>query len=241
MGLIDLHCHLLWGLDDGCRSPDETLEAARALCSLGYSEAAPTPHAQARYAGGDAMLSRDRLAEARELLDAGGVGLALHPGAENIVGAEMFASLELRAVRGLGDPGRYVLFEVPFQERAPALPEVVARLRASGRTPVVAHPERCAEFEQFGRAAEVVRMGAVLQLNLGALTGRHGRGAREVAERFLDDGLYALACTDLHSPEGAEEWIGDALDTLAERAGAACLRRLCEENPQRALAGRDLA
>lgn len=241
MGLIDLHCHLLWGLDDGCRSPDETLEAARALRSLGYSDAAPTPHAQSRYGGGDARLSRDRLAEARALLDGGGIGLALHPGAENIVGAELFASLELRAVRGLGDPGRYVLVEVPFQDRAPALPDVVARLRAGGQVPVVAHPERCAEFEERGRAAEVVGMGAALQLNLGALTGRHGRGARELAERFLDEGLYSMACTDLHSPEGAQEWIGDALDTLAERAGPACLRRLCEENPRRALAGRDLA
>ena len=84
-------------------------------------------------------------------------------------------------------------------------------------------------------------MGAALQLNLGAVVGRHGPKARELAERFLDDGLYAVACTDLHSPNGAEEWIGEALETLAERAGGACLRRLCEENPRRVLAGRELA
>ena len=84
-------------------------------------------------------------------------------------------------------------------------------------------------------------MGAALQLNLGALTGRHGRVARELAERFLDEGLYAVAGTDLHSPEGAEEWISEALETLVERAGVVGLQRLCDENPRRALAGEDLS
>ncbi len=241
MGFIDLHCHILWDLDDGCRSPAETLEAARALLAVGYTDAAATPHAQARYGGGDAGLARARLAQARDLLAREGVGLTLHPGAENMVGPELLARVESGSVRALGEAARYVLVEVPFQEEAPALPAMIARLVASGLVPIVAHPERCVDFERSGRAAEIRAMGAALQLNLGALTGRHGRTARELAERFLGEGLYALACTDLHAPADAEEWIGDALDTLASRAGGTGLRRLCDENPRRALAGRDLA
>lgn len=241
MGFVDLHSHILWELDDGCRSPREMLQAARSLVALGYSDAAPTPHAQARYGGGDAALSRERLAQGRALLAAEGVDLALHAGAENVVGPLLGAALDAGAVRGLGDAGRYVLVEVPFEDEAPSLLETLRRMLVGGLVPVVAHPERCLEFERPGRAEEVIRMGAALQLNLGALIGRHGRRARELAERFLDDGLYAVASTDLHSPEGAEDWIGEALETLAERAGVACLRRLCEENTRRALGGRDLA
>jgi protein-tyrosine phosphatase len=241
MGLVDLHCHILWDLDDGCRSPRETLRAARTLVSAGYSEAVPTPHAQRRYGGGDASLSRDRLSHARALLAAEGIGLLLHDGAENLLDEELLARAGSGEARGIGATGRYVLVEVPFQERVPALPELVRRLLAKRLVPVLAHPERCQEFVEDGRAEEVVRLGAALQLNLGALTGRHGRGARELAERFLDAGLYAVAGTDLHSPEGAEEWIGEALETLAERAGAACVRRLCEENPRKALAGDGLS
>lgn len=241
MGFIDLHCHILWDLDDGCRSPGETLEAARALLAVGYTDAAGTPHAQARYGGGDAGLARARLAQARDLLAREGVGLTLHSGAENMVGPELLARVESGSVCALGEAARYVLVEVPFQEEAPALPATIARLVASGLAPIVAHPERCVEFERSGRAAEIKAMGAALQLNLGALTGRHGRTARELAERFLDEGLYALACTDLHVPVSAKEWIGDALDALATRAGGGGLRRLCDENPRRALAGEDLA
>jgi protein-tyrosine phosphatase len=241
MGFVDLHCHILWDLDDGCRSPLETLRAARSLVALGYSDVSATPHARTLYAGGDARLSRARLLEARALLAGGGVELALHAGAENAVGEELLGDIASGMVRGLGEAGRYVLVEVPFQGEATGFPAIVSGLLASGLVPVVAHPERCVEFERRGRAAEVARMGAALQLNLGALTGRHGRRARELAERFLDDGLYAMASTDLHSPEGAQEWIGEALETLTERAGGAGLRRLCEENPRRALAGSDLS
>jgi protein-tyrosine phosphatase len=241
MGYVDLHCHLLWDLDDGCRSPEETLLAARALAAVGYTDAAPSPHVQARYGGGNAALSRERLDQARALLLAAGVELELHAGGENILDEEFLSRAGSGAARGLGEAGRYALVELPFQAMVPTLPELVAGLCERGLKPILAHPERCLEFERPGRAAEVVRLGGALQLNLGALTGRHGRRVRHLAERFLDEGLYAVAGTDLHGPEGADEWIGDALEALAERAGGAALLRLCDENPRRALAGKDLA
>ena len=241
MGFVDLHCHLLWDLDDGCRSPDETLLAAQSLAALGYTDAAPSPHVQLRYGGGDAALARARLHEARALLGREGVELALHAGGENVLDEACVARVGTPDHRGLGAAARYVLVELPFQERVPALPQLVQRVRARGATPIIAHPERCVEFDAPGRAAEAVRLGAALQLNLGALTGRHGRRSRKLAESFLDEGLYAVAATDLHTPEEAIEWIGEALETLADRAGPDGLRRLCSRNPRRVLAGEELA
>jgi protein-tyrosine phosphatase len=240
MGFVDLHCHLLWDLDDGCRSPHETLAAARALAAVGYTDVAPSPHVQARYGGGDAPLARRRLLEARALLSDEGIGLGLHEGAENVLDDEFLVRAGAGDLRGVGENRRYALVEVPFLATLPALPDVVRRLRRSGLTPIVAHPERCVEFLRPGRAAEVVALGAALQLNLGALTGRHGRQARLAAEQFLDEGLYAVAATDLHGPEDADEWIHEALETLSDRAGATGVTRLCEDNPRRVLAGEDL-
>jgi protein-tyrosine phosphatase len=241
MGFIDLHCHLLWDVDDGCRSPQETLLAARALAQAGYTGAAPSPHVQLRYAGGDAGLCRARLEEARDLLARERVDLALHAGGENMLDDDYLVRVDAGEPRGLGASQRYALVELPFVAAVPALPEQVARLRAANVTPILAHPERCLEFERPGRAAEAVRHGAALQLNLGALTGRHGRPARKLAEQFLEEGLYAVAATDLHTPEGAVAWIEEALETLVERAGARALARLCSENPRRALAGEELS
>jgi protein-tyrosine phosphatase len=241
MGFVDLHCHLLWDLDDGCRSPEETVAAARALATLGYSEVATSPHVQARYAGGDRERTELRLEEARALLRAEGIPLALHAGGENFLDLEFLARAGTQEMRGVGEQRRYALVEIPFQATVPDLPKLVAAALAIGVTPLVAHPERCLEFLKPGRAAEAVRRGAYLQLNLGSLTGRHGRMARSLAERFLDEGLYSVAGTDLHAAEGAEEWIGEALLALGTRGGEAALNRLCEDNPRRVLAGEDLS
>ena len=107
--------------------------------------------------------------------------------------------------------------------------------------PLFAHPERCQEFERPGRAAEIVRLGASLQLNVGALCGVYGKTSRRLSERFLDEGLYAVAATDLHRADGAHEWLDEALAALEKRAGTAGLERLMAENPRRILAGEELA
>jgi protein-tyrosine phosphatase len=241
MGLVDLHSHLLWDLDDGCRTPAETLEAARALSALGYTDVAASPHAQDRYPGGDAAVVARRLEEARELLARSGVPLRLHRGAESTLDARYLALLLQGQRRGIGESERYALVELPFLELVPDLPDFLGFLVARGVRPILAHPERCAEFERPGRAREAVDLGAVLQLNLGSLGGRHGPVARALAHRLLDAGLYAVAGTDLHGPAAAAEWIGEALEALARRAGREAVGRLCEENPRRALAGEDLA
>lgn len=240
MDLVDIHCHMLWGLDDGCRSPEETVEAARALASLGYTDVAPTPHAQARYAGGDAAVTARRLAQARKLVEEAGLDLRLHPGAENPLDALYLAAVDGGERRGLGESQRFALVELPFVDDVPDMVPMLTRLLAAGVQPIVAHPERCLEFERAGRAAEAVRAGAALQLNLGSLTGRHGQLAYQLSERFLAEGLYSVAGTDLHGPLQAADWIDEALTALERRAGAEAVRRMCSDNPRRALAGEQL-
>jgi protein-tyrosine phosphatase len=240
MSLVDLHSHILWGIDDGCETPGEFLAAARLLVELGFTESAASPHAIAGLPSGDPARAAARLAEAKALLVAEGIPLVLHRNAENRLDAEFLARAEGDGRRGIGESQRWVLMEVPFEGAVPALPDLVFRLRRKGILPLFAHPERCAEFERPGRAAEVVRLGACLQLNVGALAGVYGKVARRSAERLLDEGLYAVAATDLHRADGAHEWLDEALATLERRAGADGLERLMVENPRRILAGEDL-
>ena len=241
MGYVDLHCHLLWGLDDGCETPVETVASARLLVSLGFTDVAPSPHAVAGLPSGDAARSEARRGEAAELLAREGVALVLHPNAENRLDEEFLARAGGDGRRGIGAAQRWVLVEVPFETPVPALAELVFGLRRRGVSPLFAHPERCAEFERPGRAEEVVRLGGALQLNVGALGGVYGRPARRLAERFLSEGLYAVASTDLHAPEAAREWLAESLETLEKRAGPASLERLLAENPRRILAGEDVS
>jgi len=240
MGYVDLHCHLLWALDDGCETPEETLAASRLLVALGFTDAAPSPHAVAGFPSGDEALASARRAEASELLAREGIPLALHASAENRLDEEFLERAEGEGRRGIGVSGRWALVEVPFNHAVPTLPDLVFRLRRLGVFPLFAHPERCLEFERPGRAEEVVRLGGALQLNVGALAGVYGRSARKCAEGLLSEGLYAVASTDLHRPDGAHDWLDEALAALEKRAGTAALDRLLGENPRRILAGEEL-
>ena len=240
MGYVDLHCHLLWGVDDGCETPEETLAAARLLVGFGFSDAAPSPHALPELPSGDAERCDRRRADVAELLSREGIPLALHRNAENRLDDAFMARAAGPERRGVGASGRWVLVEAPFQGEMPALPDLVAQLRAHGILPLLAHPERCAELQRPGRAQEAVRMGAALQLNVGALADLYGRKARSVAERLLGEGLYAVAGTDLHGPHRAPVWLDEALYTLEKRAGRAEVERLFSVNPRRVLAGEEL-
>jgi protein-tyrosine phosphatase len=142
-GLVDVHCHLLWGIDDGCRSPDDALAAARALAAAGFAEAAQTPHARADFPSQDAALCEARFVELAALLQREGVPLVLHRGAENFLDEGFLERVARGEPRGLG-AGRYVLVELPFAGAVPRLPDLLFRIRLKGLVPVVAHPEHCA-------------------------------------------------------------------------------------------------
>ena len=86
----------------------------------------------------------------------------------------------------------------------------------------------------------MVRLGARLQLDLGALVNRYGPSARRLARDFLEEELYAVAATDLHGPVDAREWVGKALSELEARAGAPAVRRLLKDSPERVLTGEAL-
>ncbi|HSN14541.1 MAG TPA: CpsB/CapC family capsule biosynthesis tyrosine phosphatase [Anaeromyxobacteraceae bacterium] len=242
MAFLDLHSHLLWALDDGCQTPEETLAAARLLVELGWRDSSPTPHAHPLFPSRDPAACVARLQEAQALFDREGVPLRLHAGAaENPLDEGYLDRLAPEQRRGLGPTGRWTLVELPFRSAVPALPELLFHLARRAVRPLLAHPERCVEFDKAGRAEEAARLGAAFQLNLGALVGVYGRGVRKQAERLLDAGLYAVAATDLHHPDGAEEWLPEALVALEKRAGSAAVDRLCGDNPRRILAGEELA
>jgi protein-tyrosine phosphatase len=236
-GLCDLHCHLLPGVDDGARTLEDALEMARALVDLGFTTAAPSPHARPEYASREVVEAR--LGELREALAKAGVPLTLGTNAENVLDEPFLRGLGTPEARLLG-AGRYVLVELPYTAPVPSLPDLLFRIRLKGVTPVLAHPERCLEFERKGRAAEAVRAGGLLQLDVGALTGRYGGTAKKLARAFLEEGLYALGATDLHGPVGAREWVGRALAELRSRVGEQAFSRLMSFHPERILAGEAL-
>lgn len=235
MSLVDLHLHLLPGVDDGPADEAAALEHAARLAADGVREATVTPHVGHPRFPLDPATIGERTLRLQAALDAAGVALTIRPGGElHPLGVDELADAELAAV-AQGPPGaRWVLFEAPFAGIDEGWIESCRRLRRRGWSPVIAHPERAANLD--GHGLRMLRgelaAGAVLQVNVCSLLGRHGDAAREAAGRLVRSGLAYLLASDGHG--GARGHTLAAGHPLALAAGASAVRawQLTHANPR---------
>jgi protein-tyrosine phosphatase len=210
--VIDLHSHLLPGLDDGPASLAESVELARELAAGGVRVVAVTPHVSARYPTTPARM-RAALARVRTTLARAGVPLEAVAGGE--VAVERLRDLDDEALRAfsLGGGGRFLLVEFPSDGWPPGLADRLAELAERGLDPVLAHPERNALVQAAPqRLAGLVEAGALVQLTASSLLARRGEQAR-TARTLLDSGLAHLVGGDLHRP-GSRAGLAPALAGL---------------------------
>ncbi|MDF1565694.1 MAG: protein tyrosine phosphatase [Deltaproteobacteria bacterium] len=237
---VDLHLHLLPGVDDGARDLDESLAMARLLCERGYERAAVTPHIRPGFFDNEAGALREVLAGVRAALSEAGIPLELVEGAEHYLSPEVIELL--LAGEGLPLGGTtHVLLEAPLEGPVPVLEQVAFQLEVGGLRPLFAHPERCACLQDLERARGLHERGVRYQLDLGSLAGAYGRAPKKWARRLLEEGLYSVAGSDLHRAEQGRKLLARWQETLIDRIGEDAARRLLSENPGRLLRGEALA
>jgi protein-tyrosine phosphatase len=201
--MLDLHCHILPGVDDGAASLDEALAMARFCVRDGITHVVATPHCHRHCR----LLRRDVLPEVARLnqeLTQAGVPLVVLPGAEIQVtdAAAYRREFEEGLYCHLGDGRSFTLLEFNWKPELypPDAPELVAWLRAQGMTPIVAHPERHRFFaEDPGRLRALVAAGAWLQITADSLLGNHGRDPEASGENLLRAFPEAVLATDAHN------------------------------------------
>ena len=216
-GLVDLHAHVLPGVDDGPADMDEAIALARAMVASGVVTVAATSHVSSRYPNTAALLSPVREA-LRRALDAEGIALRVEPGAEvTLEQAALLDDDDLIALR-LGS-GPYVLLESPLSPAAADVGRHVLSVLKRGHGVVLAHPERSPAFQRAPEELEaLVAAGALCAVTAGAFTGRFGRTARAFVERMTVDGLVHVVTSDAHDlagrPPGVEEELREAAEDL---------------------------
>jgi protein-tyrosine phosphatase len=195
--LIDLHSHVLPGLDDGASDLEEALEICRAAAEDGIEVLAGTPHVRHDHPTTPQQMEA-ALARVQEA--AGGIVRVVGGGEIDL--AELARPAEELRRFGLGGNPAYLLVETPHVGWPLDLPDRLFRLRASGVTPVLAHPERNAEVQARPELLEpVVAAGGLTQLTAAALDGRWGPRAGDCARTLLERGLAHLIASDAHTPE----------------------------------------
>jgi protein-tyrosine phosphatase len=196
--MIDLHCHVLPGIDDGPQTIEEALELARGASSAGTSTIVATPHVSARYPNDAATIAR-LVGELNGRLRAEGIAIEVLPGAEIALTSAVEMDPERLAELGLGGAGGRLLIEPPFTPSAGGIDAIVLDIMRGGHRVVLAHPERCPAFHRDRAVLEsLVRAGALTSITAGSLVGRFGGEVRRFALALVRDGLVHNVASDAH-------------------------------------------
>ncbi len=216
--MIDLHCHILPGIDDGPRTIEESLAIARVAVADGTTTIVATPHVSWRYPN-DADTIDALCQELNERLLGGGIPIEVRAGAEIAMTRASEVDPEQLARMRLGD-GPWLLLEPPFTPIVTGLDGVVADLQAQGHRVILAHPERCPAFHRDPDALEaLVASGVLTSVTAGSLTGRFGAEVKRFALRMVEDDLVHNVASDAHDPQRRPP----ALASELQRAGLADL------------------
>lgn len=235
--MIDLHCHILPGVDDGAGSLEESCRMARLAWESGIRAVVATPHCGRPDMPGN-YLSGALLRQV-ELLQTAvaerGMGLKIYPGMEVFVTAAFPRLLEQKLLLPLAG-SRYLLMEFSFDEAPEFMTKMLAYALRQGLVPLVAHPERYYAVQWEPEvAARWVAAGCRLQLNRGSLQGRLGDRAQHCGWQLLRMGLGHVVASDAHGAEARRPELRSCLEALAEELGWGTAAMLLTENPRRIL------
>ncbi len=234
--MIDLHSHLLPGIDDGARDVAISLEMARAYVAQGVTHVACTPHILPGLYHNSGQQIRAAVADLQGHLDRERIPLQLVTGADNHVVPDFVAGLQSGHLLTLGD-SRYVLVEPPHHVAPPQLDAMFFNVLVAGYVPILTHPERLTWIEhKYALVEQLASRGVWMQITCGSLSGRFGRRARYWAERMLDEGLVHILATDAHDPVRRPPALTEGRQLAARRIGESEAEHLVWTRPNGILA-----
>ena len=235
--MIDVHCHILSGMDDGARSFEESLEMAKMAIADGITHVVATPHAS-----GEFRFSYQRVkSAAAELQKAVGERLKLATGCDFHLNPENLAALKSSPAAFCIHQKDYLLVE--FNEFAipPAMDQTLYEIQLAGIRPIITHPERNAVIRsQPERLEKWVRNGCYGQVTGGSLLGVFGPGPLRTSMSWIARGLVHVVASDAHNTTSRPQKLRSAYNVVLKEFGRAKAEALFVENPLAVLEGRAL-
>lgn len=229
--MVDLHHHLLWGLDDGSKNVEMSLAMAGMAASDGITHVVCTPHASGKYQF-DPEENAARASELQSRLDAESVALKLglgcdfHLSYDNIQDAR--ESPARFSINGLA----YLLVELPDYGVPAQIGETFYELQLAGLTPILTHPERNPTLQaDRSKLIDWLRGGVLIQVTGDSVTGKMGKPAERMAHYLLENRWVHFLATDAHNVTSRPPRLSEARDLVAKRYGALYADSLCTSNP----------
>ena len=208
--MLDIHSHIIYGIDDGAKSMDDSIQLLEQASKQGISHIIATPHYNDFISDDFFDKRKKHCDEINQYAQDHDIGIQIEYGCEVSfqVDWEKFDAYEECAIRG-----KYLLIEFSDFEIPHNVMEIVFSIRKRGYTPIVAHPERCHKLQDnLDMVKELHRMGCLFQLDAGSLKNHFGKDTMKTAKKFLKMNLYHLIGSDAHSPRNRSYNVYDNLD-----------------------------
>ncbi len=236
--MIDIHCHILPGLDDGAADLQESLAMGRLAVAGGIGATVATPHVITGLHPHSRETILAAVARLRADFAENGIPLEILPGAEYRLEHDLPQRMSRGELLTINDGGRYLLVELPADQIPEFTQQVFYELQLQGVTPIIAHPERNAGFAQAPDLLQaLVSRGALAQLTADSLTGRLGSRAANTARAFLRQGYAHFIASDAHSSRRRAPVLTEALKEAGRLIGMDEAQNLVVENPGLAVRG----
>lgn len=236
--MIDIHSHIIPGLDDGAGNAEEALEMARAAVADGLTHLVATPHSS--YGAGPADRVAARVQELQKMFDHAGIALRLLTGQEVWISSETLSQYHAGRVFGINN-GPYMLVEFPPHYVPRDADDIIAGLQQEGLRPVLAHPERNASLQQdLAPLAKLIGQGVLAQLTGGSLLGAFGSVAQETAEAMLAHNMAHVIASDSHSATMRLPVLSKAMERAAKLVGEDRARSMVKAIPEAIVTGRPI-
>jgi protein-tyrosine phosphatase len=229
--MVDIHHHLLPGLDDGADSIETSVAMARIAAEEGTTHIVCTPHANGHY-DFDPEVNAAKIAELRARLAEEGIRITLGSG------CDFHLSFD-NVRRARSDPARYsinglgyLLVEIPDYGLPPGLTETFYELQLAGLTPILTHPERNPTLQhEPSRLVDWLRGGVLIQVTADSITGHKGKAAQAMALDLLEKRWVHFLATDAHNTTSRPPRMREAREAVERKYGVRYAASLCESNP----------
>ncbi len=247
--MIDLHTHILPGLDDGAKTIEESIQMCRVSYKDGVRTIVTTPHTLNGIYINDRETILRKVQELNEVIsqqlsvnqtnERNQIELRILPGADTHLSESTLSRLDQGKLMTVSDGGKYLFLEFPFQGIPYRAEEAIFQLMNRGIIPIITHPERNLEIGQRPhRYYEMIRTGCLGQVTAMSLTGKLGPKIKQVAERLLKKRLIHFIASDAHSTDGRPPILSEGVKAAERIVGKEEAQRMVTEYPQAILDGR---
>ena len=237
--MFDLHAHILPAVDDGAKTPQETLEMSRVAARHGTKAVLATPHRKDVTENWSVEHIRHLIEDMNSQNREQGIELSLLLGMENHLSPDLPDEIEAGRALTMNN-SRYILVEMPFFGRPDWVEETLSRIQSQGLTPVLAHPERIEAFQRDpDLLADFIERGMLSQITAGSVVGTWGGEVKRFTHELLRGGMAHVMASDTHAPAGRRSPnLGIGIETAASLVGLHAATVMVTATPKAILGNR---